>query len=82
MTGKRTPLEIQELAQEADKLLNSPFWKLVHFELRQEYFNTLLTEQPYSLTAQHAHARLRALEDVVAKLNSFKTEEQMQRRKG
>lgn len=78
---RKTPLEIQEQAAEAQTLLDTPVFKEAHFTLRKQYLGELLAQPVGSLTAQHAHAKLLALEDVVQQLKSFITEEKMHQRK-
>ena len=78
---QKDPLEIQEQAQAAQRTLDDPIFKQVHFNLRKKCFNALLQAPVGSLTAQQQHAMLLALEDVVAELQSFITEDKMQQRK-
>lgn len=74
-------VKIQEQAQQAQQILDSDVFKVAHFEMRKQYLGELLGQPVGSLTAQHAHAKLLALEDVVAQLTSFITNEKMERRK-
>lgn len=75
------PVKVQELAAEAQALLDSDVFKLAHFNTRKQYLNELLLQPVGSLTAHAAHAKLLALEDVVQGLTSFITDEKFSRRK-
>ena len=81
MDQKLDPLAIQQLAHEAHTILDSDAFKLAHLELRKKYFNLLLAEPTYSLTARTAHANLKALEDVVSELKSLMNNEKFAKRK-
>lgn len=73
--------EAENKALEANSVLDSPVFKEAHFELRKSYFQELLAAPVYDLTAQRAHAKLLALEDVVSQLKAFVTDAQMQARR-
>lgn len=77
----KDPAEVQLKAHDAQKILDDPVMKEVHFNLRKRYFDTLLAEPVGSLTAQQQHAKLLALEDVFAELKSFITDEKMRTRR-
>jgi hypothetical protein len=81
MTQKLDPLQVQERAHEAQSIIDSPVFKEAHLALRKQYFNDLLQAPVYDLTARQAHARLRALEDVIGQLKSFVTEDKMAKRR-
>lgn len=74
------PVQVQELAALATALKESDVFKLAHFNMRKQYLQELLAAPVGSLTAQHAHAKLLALEDVVLNLDSFINDEKMRRR--
>lgn len=71
----------QEKAQAAQILLDDPIFKEAVNKLRGSYLQELLVTQPGELTAQAAHAKLLALEDVVQQLNSIITDEKMRQRR-
>jgi len=74
--------EIQERAADARALLNSDTFNRVIEMLQKEYLEQLIQAEVGGLTAATAHASMKGLEAIKARLQTFITDEQMLIRKG
>jgi hypothetical protein len=79
---KLSPFDIEERASEARAILASPAMKYAFAELEAEYLNQLIQAEVGGLTASTAHASMKVLRDVQSRLETFITEEKMQRNRG
>lgn len=75
-------LELDERAANAKALLNNSLFKEAVDKLRGEYTAKLIQTEPGTLTAAAAHASLRALEDVIAGLQSVINDQKMAKQTG
>lgn len=66
------------MAAQADTLLNSEAWKLAYFNVRKQYFNSLLAAKVGDPEVLRVHSMLKALEDIVGELKAFINEEKVQ----
>lgn len=76
------PHEIDERAAEARALLNSNVMKQVFDDLEREYVNRLIHCEVGELTATTAHASMKVLADVKARLQSYINDGLFQQRTG
>lgn len=81
--AKLTPEELQELAVEANRLLepNSLFNRIVK-TLISDAVTELVQAPLYTLTARAAHAKLHALDSIKGQLQVIVNDAKMESRKG
>ena len=71
MTGKLQPHEIEERAAEARSILNSAVFQQAVEDLNKEYIQRLIQNDVGTLTAATAHASMKVLSEVQAKLKTY-----------
>lgn len=82
MTRETNFYEIQERAADARALLGSDIFNRVMQRLHEEYLEQLIQAEVGGLTAATAHASMKSLEAIKARLKAFITDEQMAVKKG
>lgn len=70
---KLQPHEIDELAANARAILGNPAFKTAQEDIQQTVLETLKQEQVGSSAALAAHASMKALGDIEARLTSYIT---------
>lgn len=80
--GKLTPEEVQELGATAKSMLapGSAFNRIVN-TLVAEAVTELTAAPMYDLTARRAHARMKSLEDIKARLRTLENDATMATRR-
>lgn len=71
---KYTPMEIEELAADAQACLNSKGLQYAFAELQEEYLTQLIQAEVGGLTASTAHASMKVLEAVKDRLQAMVNE--------
>ena len=73
-------LEVDELAADAKELLNNPTFKKAVDAVYSRAVGTLLTADIGSLTAQQAHAIMRATAEIKSQLEQYITDAKMRQK--
>ena len=76
-TSQLSPLERQERANDARHLLNHPLLLEAFDALQKRSIEELLAARLGDLTAQEAHARMKALDEIRGYLNSIVNDEKV-----
>jgi hypothetical protein len=74
-------IDIEERAAEARSILNSPILKQAFADLQAEYVSKLIQAEVGGLTASTAHASMKVLGDVEARLQSYVNDQLVMRKR-
>jgi hypothetical protein len=72
--------EVEEKSGEADAILNNPVFRSAVDEIHSRAVGTLVTADVGSLTAQQAHAMIKAINEIKTQLGQYIVDDHMRKK--